>query len=164
MMEYKGYAARVEFDPDAQVFHGETVNTLDVVTFEGTSVEELEREFHRSIDVYLDFCAKHGKEPDKPFSGNYLVRMGPELHRELAIEAARESVSLNALIIDKLAAPRSEPRGRPATLVMFKGQFSEGSRTVVARHRAGRSPWTASKAPATKKKATAAKPKGGKTR
>ena len=35
MMEYKGYFAKVEFDDDANIFHGEVSNLRDVITFEG---------------------------------------------------------------------------------------------------------------------------------
>ena len=69
MMTYKGYRAKVEFDYDAGVLHGQVVNTRDVIFFEGTSVEELNREFRFSIDDYLAMCAERGEEPDKPFSG-----------------------------------------------------------------------------------------------
>jgi hypothetical protein len=34
MMEYKGYLASVEFDDEADIFHGEVVNIRDVVTAE----------------------------------------------------------------------------------------------------------------------------------
>ena len=38
MMEYKGYIARVEFDDEADILHGEVINTRDVITFQGISV------------------------------------------------------------------------------------------------------------------------------
>ena len=41
MMEYKGYLGKIEFDDDANLFHGEVVNIRDVITFEGQSVDEL---------------------------------------------------------------------------------------------------------------------------
>jgi predicted HicB family RNase H-like nuclease len=40
MMEYKGYSGKVEFDDDADIFHGEIINLRDVITFEGETVEE----------------------------------------------------------------------------------------------------------------------------
>lgn len=103
MMAYKGYIGHVEFDDEAGIFHGEVVNTRDVITFQGSSVDELRREFEQSVDVYLNFCAKHGKEPDKPFSGKLALRMKPELHRAIAVAAKREHKSLNTLITEKLA-------------------------------------------------------------
>ena len=42
-MEYKGYIGVVEFDDDAGIFHGERVNTLDVITFQGKSVAEIKK-------------------------------------------------------------------------------------------------------------------------
>ena len=66
MMQYKGYQAVVSFDHEAGVFHGEVVDTRDVIFFEGTSVEQLEKEFRLSIDDYLTVCAERGRGPYKP--------------------------------------------------------------------------------------------------
>ena len=33
MMKYKGYTGQVEFDPEADIFPGEVVDTRDVITF-----------------------------------------------------------------------------------------------------------------------------------
>lgn len=38
----------------------------------------------------------------KKFSGHFMVRVPPELHRQLALEAAEAGVSLNRLASDKL--------------------------------------------------------------
>jgi predicted HicB family RNase H-like nuclease len=61
MTEYKGYSGKVEFDDAAAAFHGEVVNTRDVITFEGDTVAELKTAFHESIDDYLKFCASRGE-------------------------------------------------------------------------------------------------------
>ena len=66
-MTYKGYQARVDLDEEAGVFHGEVINTRDVITFQGSSVKELKRAFEGSVDDDLDFCAARGEDPDKPF-------------------------------------------------------------------------------------------------
>ncbi len=42
----------------------------------------------------------------KQFSGHFMVRVTPELHRQLAIEAAESHVSLNRLANDKLSRAR----------------------------------------------------------
>jgi len=98
MIEYKGYIGHVEFDDGAGIFHGEVVNTRDVITFQGRSVQEIKKAFRDSIDDYLAFCAERGESPDKPFSGKLVLRMKPELHRALAIAAKRRRTSLNTLI------------------------------------------------------------------
>nr|ADY58307.1 hypothetical protein Plabr_0680 [Rubinisphaera brasiliensis DSM 5305] len=56
MMEYRGYVGKAEFDDEADLFHGEVVNTRDVITFQGKSVDELRLAFHESVDNYLAFC------------------------------------------------------------------------------------------------------------
>ena len=101
-MTYKGYTATVELDEDAGVFHGEVLNTRDVITFQGTSVKELKKAFKDSVDDYLEFCRERGEAPDKPFSGKFLVRVPPELHRQMMVEARRQGKSLNAYVQDNL--------------------------------------------------------------
>ena len=101
-MTYKGYQAKVELDEDAGIFHGEVINTRDVITFQGTSVHELKQAFADSVDDYLEFCASRGEDPEKPFSGKILVRVPPELHREIMREARLEGKSLNAWVLERL--------------------------------------------------------------
>jgi predicted HicB family RNase H-like nuclease len=49
MMEYKGYLGMVEYDDVAKIFHGDIINTRDVITFRGTTVNEIEQAFKASI-------------------------------------------------------------------------------------------------------------------
>lgn len=112
-MEYKGYTARIEFDGAAGTFHGEVLDLRDVITFEGMSVEELRREFRDSVDDYLEFCESRGEEPEKPFSGKFLMRVSGELHRQAAVSAAAEGESLNAWVARAIeAAVRRRGTGR----------------------------------------------------
>jgi len=102
MLEYKGYMGRVEFDDEAGIFSGEVVNTRDVVTFQGASVDELRQAFEDSVDDYLDFCAERGEEPDKPFSGQFVLRTGADLHRAMFLAAKKSGKSLNAWANEQL--------------------------------------------------------------
>jgi len=97
-MKYKGYTGVVEFDEEAKVFHGEVMGLRDVITFQGTSVEELQTAMAESVDFYLTWCAERNKEPEKPFSGKLLVRTTPEIHSRAAVAAARIGLSLNKYI------------------------------------------------------------------
>ena len=54
------------------------------------------------MDDSLEFCREQGQDPDRPFSGKMIVRMPPNLHRNLHNAAAAQNVSLNALIVDLL--------------------------------------------------------------
>ncbi len=102
-MKYKGYEGSITFDSEAEIFHGEVINTKDVITFQGQSVKELKKEFKQSIDDYLLFCREKGQDPEKPFSGNLVIRIDPELHKKLALQARRKKKSLNAFIEERLA-------------------------------------------------------------
>ncbi len=101
MIEYKGYCGKVEFDDEAGIFHGEVINTRDVITFQGESVPELQQAFRDSIDDYLEFCQERGESPEKPFSGQFVTRIPPELHRQVNIQAAVVGKSLNAWVTEQ---------------------------------------------------------------
>ena len=102
-MNYKNYEAAVDFDSDIEMFHGTVINTRDVISFYGKSVAELKREFKNSVDDYIDFCKKRGEEPERPFSGNFVVRISPSLHQRLYIAAKRRGKSLNSLVEETLS-------------------------------------------------------------
>ena len=98
MMNYKGYIAAVEYDDENRIFSGHVVNTRTVITFHGTTVDELEKEFQISVDDYLEWCKEDGIDPEKPYSGKFNVRFTPELHRQAAIAAMTHGMSLNAFM------------------------------------------------------------------
>ena len=102
-MSYKGYEAFVEYDAEADLFHGEVVNLRDVLTFQGRSVDELKQALADSVEDYLEFCAKRGEEPEKPYSGQFVVRIEPVLHKAAATSAKRASLSLNKWVAQVLA-------------------------------------------------------------
>ncbi|HJP53950.1 MAG: type II toxin-antitoxin system HicB family antitoxin [Rhodospirillales bacterium] len=102
MMEYKGYLGGVEFDDEAGIFHGEVANLRDTVTFQGRAVDELRQAFQDSVDDYLEWCARRGKEPEKPYSGKFVVRVDPELHRSISAAARKAEKSLNAWVAEHL--------------------------------------------------------------
>jgi len=102
MLQYKGYTGRVEYDYECGLLHGEVVDLRDVITFQGTSVEEIQQAFRESIDDYLAFCEERGEEPDRPFSGRFMLRLSPELHRSVYTQAELAGKSLNQWISDRL--------------------------------------------------------------
>lgn len=95
VMHYKGYEAVIEFDEDADIFHGEVIDLKDIITFQGTSAAELKQALADSVEDYLSFCAERGEEPEKPFSGQFVVRAEPKLHKAVSNAAKKDGVSLN---------------------------------------------------------------------
>ena len=93
-MNDKGYIAAVEFDADAEVFHGEVINTRDVISFQSDSAKQLKQEMQESVEFYLQHCAAMGKQPEKPYSGEFTFRTTPDKHRMYAAAAKVAGASL----------------------------------------------------------------------
>ena len=102
MMTYKSFVAKVEFDSEAKLFHGEVIGTQDVITFQGKSVSELEKAFKDSIEDYVKFCEKKDKKPEKSFSGRLNLRLDPDTHRTVAILSSTEEESINKWISEAI--------------------------------------------------------------
>ena len=98
MFTYKGYIGKIDYEEGMDLFHGEVINTRDVITFRGKSVKELKRSLKGSVEDYLQFCRERGEEPDRPFSGKFMVRVPPEVHREAFLKAKSAGKSLNRWI------------------------------------------------------------------
>ncbi len=94
-MNYKGYLAKVEFDAADHIFVGRIVGIRDVVGFHGESVTELETAFRDAIDNYLAACKKNGQKPNKPYSGNLMLRIPAEVHASVASAAEASGKSIN---------------------------------------------------------------------
>lgn len=102
-MTYKGYAGTVEYIEDDGVLFGRIVGIDDTVSYEGESVTELRQAFHDSVDDYLEHCRSIGKEPNRPYSGKFVLRLSPALHARLAAQAQATGKSLNQYAVDVLA-------------------------------------------------------------
>ena len=104
LKKYKGYISGVEFDAEDHIFVGRVIGIRDGINFHGTSVDELEAAFHESIDDYLIACEKLGQSPNKPYSGNLMLRIPSEVHAAVATAAEAGGQSINqwaAGVLDK---------------------------------------------------------------
>lgn len=101
-LSYKGYTARIEFDPDDNILFGNIIGIRDTVGFHGESVSELKNAFYEAADFYIASCEKAGREPNKPFSGEFVVRLGSSLHGEIAAAAVSAGKSLDKWVADTL--------------------------------------------------------------
>lgn len=103
ILKYKGYLTRVEFSAEDRILYGKIEGISDLVTFESASSAEIEKEFHDSVDDYLAFCESEGKAPQKAYSGNFNVRIPPELHRKLDLKASEHKITLNAAVSEAIS-------------------------------------------------------------
>ena len=101
-LTYKGYSARVEFDAEDRAFVGRIAGIRDVIGFHAETVTELEKAFREAVNDYVKACAELGQSPNKPVSGNMMLRLPTDVHAR-AIEAAElAGVSLNVWAADAL--------------------------------------------------------------
>lgn len=98
MLKYKGYTAHLEVDAEEQLIHGTVLDLQDVIYFEGETIPEAVQSFHNSVDDYLDLCKEMDRDPQKPFSGHFTVRISPEIHRGVHVAAASQGKSLNSYV------------------------------------------------------------------
>ena len=63
-------------------FSGEVIDTRDVITFQGTLVEDLKQAFEDSVDDYLEFCALRGENPKKYSLDELVAKITPQNRHE----------------------------------------------------------------------------------
>ena len=112
LMEYRGYSSKIEYSDEDEVFHGKIIDINGLVSFEGTTVEELKKEFRDAVDRHIEFCEKNNKEPKKQYKGNFNVRIEPNLHKEAIMLAKSLAMSLNQFVAsaikDKIEVTKSQ--------------------------------------------------------
>lgn len=104
LLRYKGYSARPEYSAEDRIFYGKILGISDLADFQSENAKDLEEEFHKAVDDYLEFCAEIGKQPQKEYSGLFNVRISPELHREVSVFAQAEGVTLNKAVEQAIRA------------------------------------------------------------
>jgi predicted HicB family RNase H-like nuclease len=142
-MTYRGYTGVVaEIDPDDGTLSGRVEGLRGCITFVSETGAGLIAEFHESVDQYIAWCEKRGVEPETPFSGKFLLRISPDLHVAVTLNAERHGTELNdyveALIaadVAKAAAP-AKPKPMPA-VAREKRAATAKSSTPSGRSRSG---------------------------
>jgi predicted HicB family RNase H-like nuclease len=102
IMEVDGYKAKIEFDPDLDLFRGEILGLNGGADFYGKSPASLRREFRNSLKVFLEVCKEKGIEPTKEYSGKFNLRIPPRLHGEISAKAAASNKSINQWVAEVL--------------------------------------------------------------
>lgn len=97
-IEYNGYIGSIEYSQEDKCFYGKLEMIDDLVTFEATNTEELEKNFYNAVDGYIVTCKELGREPKKVYKGVFNVRIEPELHKKIYQEALKAGISLNAFV------------------------------------------------------------------
>lgn len=102
VMTVDGYAAKIDYDEELDMFRGEILGLNGGADFYGKNPRELRAEFRKSLQVFLDVCREKGIEPRRSYSGKFNLRIPPELHERLAIVAQAEGKSINTVAQEAL--------------------------------------------------------------
>ena len=97
LLSYKNYSGTVEYSAEDNCLFGKVMGIKSLISYEGDSVNELKQDFETAIDEYLADCNERDVEPKKPYTGTFIVRINPDLHRSIAI-AMERGESLNAAV------------------------------------------------------------------
>lgn len=95
-MNYQGYSSRIQFDERDNIFVGHVLGMRTTISFHGETVAELQAAFKEAMDDYLQDCEERGLTPEKPASGNLMLRVPPEVHGAALVAAKAVGMSLNA--------------------------------------------------------------------
>ena len=101
-MNYRGYTAHVRYSEPDECLIGNIIGIHDVVSFEGESVSELRAAFEDAVEDYLQACERLSREPNRPYSGQFRLRIPANLHAQAVVCAKSEDKSLNAWITDAI--------------------------------------------------------------
>ena len=63
-LKYRGYIGSVKYDESDNMLYGEILNVNDSISYEGETLEELQKAFETEVDRYVEFC----KQVNKPFN------------------------------------------------------------------------------------------------
>lgn len=100
-VSYKGFQGSVEFEDGALFVR--VLHIDDVLIAQFDSASEAQGALEGLVEAYLEDCIEIGKEPQRPFSGSFNVRVDKELHRRAAVAAADSGESLNAWVADAIS-------------------------------------------------------------
>jgi predicted HicB family RNase H-like nuclease len=109
ILTYKGFIGSVNYSAADHVFFGKIEGINDLVTFEGTTVEELENAFCEMVNLHIKDCKREGKPLEKSYKGSFNIRISQELHKKAVQTATSRGLTLNQLV--KRAIAREVEKG-----------------------------------------------------
>jgi predicted HicB family RNase H-like nuclease len=103
------YTYRITWSEDDREFVGLCLE-FPSVSWLAKSPEAALKGIRRVVKKAVQDMENNGESPPPPisgrsYSGKFVVRIPPQVHRALAIKAAEEGISLNRLVSAKLTSP-----------------------------------------------------------
>ena len=99
-LKYKGYSGSVEYSPEDNCLFGKVLGLKGtLISYEGSSIDEIKQDFEEAIDCYLESCKERGIEPARPYSGRLVLRMPSDLHEDIAETARNIGTTINDFVL-----------------------------------------------------------------
>lgn len=102
VLKHRGFLGSIEHDLDDGYLYGEALHTRTAIYYEGETIPELRTSFESAVDAYIADCESRGVEPEKSCSGQFQVRVDPDLHRRVRTFASETGDSINAVVASAL--------------------------------------------------------------
>lgn len=129
LFSYKGYEGSAEVSIEDGVLYGKILFIRDLITYQAETPAALQAEFRAAVDDYLEDCRLEGVDPNRPYTGNFNVRIGSERHKELVRIQAQTGESLNKIIckaIDGFVRHDGKPRAVTNFNFTFRDELNIG--------------------------------------
>ena len=97
-LTYQDYTANIHYSSEDDIFFGKILGIDDLITFEGSSINELKQALKVALEDYFVTCKQLNKSPDKAYKGVFNVRVPVKLHQSAAQLASIKNISLNELV------------------------------------------------------------------
>ncbi len=127
-LKHRGYQGSVDVSLEDKCLFGKILFIDDSVSYEGETLLELEEQFQEAVHVYLETCEELGRNPDKPYSGTFNVRVGPERHVAAVKAAYTAGMNLNEFvgqaISEKLEQNSTVRHVHDHRVTVFHGTYS----------------------------------------
>ncbi len=101
-LQYKNFTGTFNYVEDEDILFGKIEGIDDLVTFQGESISEIKQAFREAVEDYIFLCKETGKEAYKSFKGSFNVRIAPELHRAVFIQALKNNTNINGFVQNAL--------------------------------------------------------------
>ena len=107
MVDADHYTYQVHWSSDDGEYVATVAEFPSLSWLESTPAAAMKGILRLAHEVVAEMEASGDKPPEpistRKFSGRFVVRIPPEIHRELATDAAMQNVSLNQLAVSRLA-------------------------------------------------------------
>lgn len=110
LLVHKGYHGSIEPSLEDGLLRGRVLFIVEKITYQAPTIAEMQEAFEKAVNQYLTTCLERHIAPERPFKGQFNVRIAPDLHKSAAIRAEQEQTSLNSVVVSALRAYLSRDR------------------------------------------------------